>query len=98
MQSRRNATIGVNSIMAKNNTIVSLHLDDEERSSERLTPYGELHGDDTPGFQQVAPTPLSIRLVFMSSLSSLPSFLKMEYDIRLMTAPPSMSILEIGFP
>jgi hypothetical protein len=37
-------------------------------------------------------------LVFTSSSSSLPSFLKMEYDIRLMAAPPSTSILEIGFP
>jgi hypothetical protein len=37
--------IDVNPIVAKNNTIVTLHLDDEEHSSERLAPYGELHGD-----------------------------------------------------
>jgi hypothetical protein len=100
MQSRRNAMIGMNSITAKNNTIVTLHLDDEEHGSEQLAPYGELNGDDTPDFHQVAPppTPLSIRLIFMSLLSSLPSFLKMEYDIRLTAAPPSTSILEIGFP
>jgi hypothetical protein len=34
MQSRRNTTVGMNSIAAKNNTIVTLHLDDEERGSE----------------------------------------------------------------
>jgi hypothetical protein len=77
-----------------------LHLDDEERGSERLTPYGELHGDDTSGLHQVAPLPtmLSVRLVFMRSLSYLPSFLKLEYDIRWTTTPSSMSILEIVFP
>jgi hypothetical protein len=32
-----------------------LHLDDEERSSERFAPYGELHGDDTLGLHRVAP-------------------------------------------
>jgi hypothetical protein len=90
--------IGVNSITAMNNTIVTLHLDDEERGSERLAPYGELHGDDTPGFHWVPPTRLSGRLVFTSSSSSLPSHLKIEYDIRLMAAPSLMSILEIGFP
>jgi hypothetical protein len=55
MQSRRNVAIGMNPIAAKNNTIVTLHLDDEERGSERLAPYGELHGDDTPDFHRVAP-------------------------------------------
>jgi hypothetical protein len=47
--------IGMNPIMTKNNTIVTSHLDDEERGSERLAPYGELHGDDTSGFHRVAP-------------------------------------------
>jgi hypothetical protein len=46
--------IGVNPIMAKNNTIVTLHLDNEECGSERLAPYGELHRDDTPGLHRVA--------------------------------------------
>jgi hypothetical protein len=60
--------VSMKSIIAKNNAIVTLHLDYEECGSERLAPYGELHGDDTPGFQQVAPpTPLNVRLVFMSS-------------------------------
>jgi hypothetical protein len=81
VQSRGNTMIGVNPIMTKNNTIVTLHLDDEECGSKRLAPYGELHGYDALGFHQVAPTPLSDRLVFTSSSSSLPSFLKMEYDI-----------------
>jgi hypothetical protein len=98
MQSRRNATIDVNPIVIKNNTIVSLHIDDEECSSEQLAPYGQLHGDDTLGFHWVAPMSLSVRFVFTSSSSSLPSFLKMEYDIRLTAVLPLMSILEIGFP
>jgi hypothetical protein len=55
MQSRSNATIGVNPIVTKNNTIVTLHLDDEERGSKRLAPYGELHGNDTPVFHRVVP-------------------------------------------
>jgi hypothetical protein len=88
----------VNPIAAKNNTIVTLHLDDEECCGERLAPYGELHGDDTLSLHQVAPHNVK-RKVSLTCLScSLPSFLKMEYDIRLMTAPPSMSIMEIGFP
>jgi hypothetical protein len=33
VQSRRNTMICMNPIMTKNNTIVTLHLDDEERSS-----------------------------------------------------------------
>jgi hypothetical protein len=88
--------IDVNPIAAKNNTIVTLHLDDEECDSKRLAPNGELHGDDTSSLHRVAPMPLSVRLVFISSLSSRPSFLKMEYDIKLTAAPPSTSILEIG--
>jgi hypothetical protein len=63
MQSRRNAVVGMNPIVAKNNTIVTLHLNDKERGSERLAPHSELHGDDTPGFHRVAPTLLSVRLV-----------------------------------
>jgi hypothetical protein len=47
--------IGVYPIVTKNNTIVTMHLDDEERGSEQLAPYGELHGDDTSGFHVVAP-------------------------------------------
>jgi hypothetical protein len=55
MQSRMNASIGVNPIMAKNNAIITLHLDDEECGSERLAPQGELHGDDASGLHRVAP-------------------------------------------
>jgi hypothetical protein len=36
----------MNSIAAKNNTIIALHFDDEEHGSERLAPYDELHGCD----------------------------------------------------
>jgi hypothetical protein len=38
--------IDINPIMAKNNTIVTTHLDDEEHGSEQLAPYDELHGDN----------------------------------------------------
>jgi hypothetical protein len=89
--------IGMNPITAKNNTIVTLHLNNKECGSERLAPYGELYVDNTPSLHQVAPTSLSVRLVFMSSLSSLPIFLKTEYNIRLTVVLLSMSILEIGF-
>jgi hypothetical protein len=71
--------IDMNSIVAKNNTIVTLHLDDEECGSSRLGPDGEQHGDDASSLHQVAPTPLRVRLVFISSSSSRPSFLKTEY-------------------
>jgi hypothetical protein len=72
MQSRTYATIGVNPNMAKNNTIVTLHLDDEEHGSERLAPYGELHGDDTPGFHRVA-AHIVKRQVGLHELVILPS-------------------------
>jgi hypothetical protein len=85
--------IGMNLITTKNNTIVTLHLDDEECCSKRLAPYGELHRDDTSSLHRVAPMLLSVRLVFMSSSSSYPSFLKTEYGIKLTVASSSMSIL-----
>jgi hypothetical protein len=47
VQNRANATIDVNPITIKNNTIVTLHLDDKEYDSKRLAPNGELHRDDT---------------------------------------------------
>jgi hypothetical protein len=47
VQSRGNATIGMNPIATKNNTIVTLHLDDEECDSKKLALNGELYGDDT---------------------------------------------------
>jgi hypothetical protein len=98
MQSRRNATISVNPIAAKNNIVVTLHLNNEKYGGERHASYGELHGDDTPGLYRVTPMLISVRLIFTSSPSSHPRFLKMEYDIRLTVAPPSMRILEISFP
>jgi hypothetical protein len=91
--------VGMNPIVTKNNAIVTLRIDDEERSSERLAPYGELHGDDTPGFHRVAPPPpTSVRVVFKGLSPFHSSFLKMEYSIRLTATLPSMSILEMGFP
>jgi hypothetical protein len=50
-----NAVVVMNPIMAKNNAIGTLHLNDEECGSERFAPHGELHGDDTPGLHRVAP-------------------------------------------
>jgi hypothetical protein len=47
----------MNSIAAKNNTIIALHFDDEEHGSERLAPYDELHGDDTPVLHRATPPP-----------------------------------------
>jgi hypothetical protein len=90
--------IFMNPIAVKNNIIVTLHLDDEECDSKRLALYGELHGDEAIGIHWVALMPLGVRLVFTSLSSSLSSFLKTEYGIKLTVAPPSISILEIGFP
>jgi hypothetical protein len=80
MQSRTNTMIGVNPIVTKNNTIVTLHLDDEERGSERLPPYGELHGDDASGFHRVAPHAVQHQ-VGLHELIVLPSKLH-EYRVR----------------
>jgi hypothetical protein len=55
VQSRGNPTIGVNPIATNNNTIITLHLDDEERNSERLAPYSKLHGDDASSLHRIAP-------------------------------------------
>jgi hypothetical protein len=82
VQSRRNATIGVNPIMAKNNAIVTLHLDDEERGSERLAPYNELHGDDISSLHRVAPPPHAVKCrVGLHELIILPSKL-LEDGVR----------------
>jgi hypothetical protein len=64
--------IDMNPIMAKNNTIVTLHLDDEESSSERLAPYGELHKDDASSLHRVAPHALKCH-VGLHELIVLPS-------------------------
>jgi hypothetical protein len=98
VQSRGNVMIGMNLVTIKNNTIVTLHLDDEECGSKRLPPYGYLHRDDASSLHRIAHMPLSVRLVFMSSSSSHLIFLKTEYDMKLTAMPPSMSILEIGLP
>jgi hypothetical protein len=88
----------MNPIVAKNNTIVTMHLDDEECGSKRLVPNDEFHGDDTSSLHQVAPTPLSVWLVFISLSTSCSGFLKTEHDIKLMAASLSMSIREIDLP
>jgi hypothetical protein len=64
--------IGVNPIIAKNNTIVTLHLNNEECGSKLLAPYGELHGDDTPCLHRVAPHAVK-RQVGLHELIVLPS-------------------------
>jgi hypothetical protein len=65
--------IGVNPIMAKNNTIVTLDLDDEERGSERFSPYSKLHGDDTSGLHRVPPPHAVKHQVDLQELIVLPS-------------------------
>jgi hypothetical protein len=65
--------IGINPIVTKNNTIVNLHLNDEECGNKRLALNGGLHGDNTSSLHRVAPMPLSIRLVFIRSSSSSPT-------------------------
>jgi hypothetical protein len=72
MQSRRNAAVSMNLVMAKNNTVVTLHLNDEECGSERLAPYGELHGENTLGLYVVAPHTIK-RKVSLHELVILPS-------------------------
>jgi hypothetical protein len=72
MQSRRNVAVGMNSITVKNNIVVTLHLNEEECSGERLAPYGELHRDDTLGLHQVAPHAVK-RKVSLHVLVILPS-------------------------
>jgi hypothetical protein len=54
VQSGGNAMIGVNPITVKNNTIVTLHLGDEEYGSERLAPYDAFHGDNASSLYRVA--------------------------------------------
>jgi hypothetical protein len=90
--------IGMNSITTKNNTIITLHLNNEERGSERLAPYSELYGNDASSLHRVAPMPFNVKLVFTSSSSSLLIFLNTEYNIRLTIALPLTSILEISLP
>jgi hypothetical protein len=63
----------MNPIAAKNNIIVTLHLDDEKCDSERLAPNGELHGDDTLGLHRVAPPHTVKRQVGLNELIVLPS-------------------------
>jgi hypothetical protein len=76
VQSRGNATIVVNPITIKNNTIVTLHLDDEECSSERLAPYGELYKDDTFGLHWVAPHAIKHQVCLHKLIALLSKLLK----------------------
>jgi hypothetical protein len=80
MQSRSNAIVGRNPIVAKNITIVTLHLDNEERGSERFAPHGELHGDGTSGLHRVAPHAIRHQ-VGIHELIILPSKL-LEHNVR----------------
>jgi hypothetical protein len=80
VQSRGNTTIGVNPIAAKNNTVVTLHLNDEECGSKRFAPNGELHGYDTSGLHRVAPIVVK-RQVGLHKLVVLP-FKLLEDGVR----------------
>jgi hypothetical protein len=80
VQSSGNATIGVNPITTKNNTIVTLHLDDEECGSKTFAPNGELDGDDTSSLHRVAPHTIKHQ-VGLHKLVILPSEL-LEDGVR----------------
>jgi hypothetical protein len=71
---------GVNPITTKNDTIITLHVDNKECGSERLAPYGELHGDDTPDLHGVAPHAIKCQ-VGLHKLIVLPSKL-LEDGVR----------------
>jgi hypothetical protein len=90
--------IGVNPIMAKNNTIVTLHLDDKERGSERLAPYGKLHGDNTLGFHRVAPHTVKCQVGLHELV--VPPFKLLEDGVwhQVDGIVTVTSILEIDFP
>jgi hypothetical protein len=62
----------MNPIAAKSKTVVTLHLDDEERGNERLAPYGEFHGNDTLSLHRVAPHAIKHK-VSLHELVILPS-------------------------
>jgi hypothetical protein len=63
----------MNPIVANNNTIVTLHLDDEECGSEQFAPHGELHGDDTSGLHRVAPHVVKHRVGVTPSFKAKPN-------------------------
>jgi hypothetical protein len=46
MQDIRYAMIGMNPMPPQDNAIVTLHLSDEERGSQSLAPYDQLHGSN----------------------------------------------------
>jgi hypothetical protein len=70
----------MNPIAAKNNVMVTFHLDDEECGSERLGSYGKFQWDDTPGFHWVAPHAVKPQ-VGLHELIVVPSKL-LEYGLR----------------
>jgi hypothetical protein len=72
--------IDMNPITAKDNTIVTLHLDDEECSSKRFAPYGELHRDDASSLHRVALHAIK-RQVGLHEVVALPSKL-LEDGVR----------------
>jgi hypothetical protein len=88
----------VNPIAARDNTIVTLYLNDEECGSERLAPYSDLHRDDASGLHWVTPHIVKHQ-VGLHDLITVPSkLLEDGVCIRLTIASPLMSILENGFP
>jgi hypothetical protein len=85
--------------LVQDNAIITLHLYNKECGSQSFAPYGQLHGS-SPLAPIGSPPPMSliVMLVLISSPSDLPIFLKKEYDIKLIIAPPSLSIREMGVP
>jgi hypothetical protein len=56
MQGRRYATVGMNPIPPQDDTIATLHLDDEECGCQSLAPHGQLHGSNSLGSNGITTT------------------------------------------
>jgi hypothetical protein len=68
MQGRRYAMVGMNPIMPKDDAIVTLHLDNEERSSQSLAPHSQLHGINSFGSNGITTTDIIDRHVGLDQL------------------------------
>jgi hypothetical protein len=70
-----------------------LDLSDEEDCSYYIASHSELRGSNTLGSNWFTSTKTTDDLVGLDELTiKFVSFLKNEYDIKLIIAPPSMSV------
>jgi hypothetical protein len=79
--------IGVNPIVTNNNTIVTLHLNDEEHGSVQLAPYGEIHGEGASGLHRIAP---HIRAISSAPLNSVDSVNTLLISMSIGGGDPSL--------